>query len=184
MDKKNIIIIIIIIIVGVGGYFILKDNESDPVDVQIETSQKEIDGSTTMKVPANEDGILGGSSDVEEMIVRDEGVVEEDETTSTVEQFVIKYDGSSFSPSTIIIKKGQSVTWVNESSQPMWVASAMHPTHEVYPETSTNDCFGSSFDTCRSFAPDESWSFTFNSAGEWPYHNHLRAVNFGKVIVE
>ena len=36
-------------------------------------------------------------------------------------------------------KKG-TVIWKNESSNPMWTASAMHPTHKVYPGTDISAC--------------------------------------------
>jgi hypothetical protein len=66
----------------------------------------------------------------------------------------------------------------------MWVASAQHPTHTVYPEKTDADCLGSAFDACEGVSPGNSWSFTFNEVGEWGYHNHLRANHWGRVIVE
>ena len=96
----------------------------------------------------------------------------------------ITYAASGFSPNPVTIKKGETVTWKNESGREMWVASAMHPTHAVYPEKTDSDCLGSALDACVGIPNGDSWSFTFNTAGEWGYHDHLRSSNFGKVIVQ
>ncbi len=94
----------------------------------------------------------------------------------------IQYNGSSFSPKLVTVKKGETVTFVNNGKNPMWVASAMHPTHTVYP--TKGGCLGSTFDACRGYEPGSSWSFTFDEVGTWGYHDHLNAGAFGKVVVE
>ena len=96
----------------------------------------------------------------------------------------VTYTDAGFSPSSVTIKQGQTVRFVNNSSsQEMWPASAVHPTHSVYPQKSGSDCLGSSFDACKSLKPSESWSFTFDSVGEWRYHDHLHASKTGTVVV-
>lgn len=98
------------------------------------------------------------------------------------------YSDGGYSPGELKIKKGEIVTFKNESSQPMWTASAIHPTHEVYPGTSIQKCSsapaGKMFDSCAGTPAAESWTFQFNEAGEWGYHNHLRPSHWGRVIVE
>jgi len=101
---------------------------------------------------------------------------------------IITYTDAGYSPSLITIKKGETVTWKNESSNLMWTASAMHPTHKVYPGTDISACGTQTllpmFDACAGVASGQSWSFTFNNVGTWGYHNHLNSSKFGKVIVE
>ncbi len=91
---------------------------------------------------------------------------------------------SGFSPKTVTIKKGGKVTWANETSGNMWIASASHPTHSVYDGTSlTSHCAagsGTSFDQCKN---GSSYSFTFNKAGTWNYHNHANSAQFGTIVV-
>ena len=104
----------------------------------------------------------------------------------TDEVTVITYSDDGFSPKEITITKGQRVRFVNESAGEMWVASAMHPTHTVYPGTDIKKCgLGAGvvpmFDQC---AVGVSFEFTFNEVGEWGYHNHMQAAHFGKVIVK
>jgi plastocyanin len=90
---------------------------------------------------------------------------------------------SGFSPKTVTIKKGGTVTWSNESSGDMWVASAQHPTHTVYDGTSLQEHCGSgagAFDQCNN---GESYSFIFNKVGTWNYHNHNNSSQTGTVVV-
>src|SRR3989344_4062104 len=70
------------------------------------------------------------------------------------------YTDSGYSPATLTIKKGQTVVWNNESSKKMWTASAIHPTHSIYP--TTGGCLGSTFDACTGIASGGTWSFKFD----------------------
>lgn len=100
------------------------------------------------------------------------------------EEYIVEITSEGFSPSEVIIKAGETVTWMNKDSVAHWVASASHPDHKLYPET--GGCIGSTFDACKGIEPGESWSFTFNQKGSWGYHDHInfKAPFFGKVIVE
>jgi len=98
------------------------------------------------------------------------------------ERHVIAYTNDGYSPRSLAIKAGATVTFVNKSSHQMWTASAFHPTHAVYPQK--GGCIGSAFDACRGIAQGASWSFTFEHAGSWKYHNHLNPLRVGAIIVE
>jgi len=102
--------------------------------------------------------------------------------TAAAEKNVIVYSDNGFSPSPLMVKVGTTVTFKNNSSQAMWTASAKHPTHTVYP--TTGGCLGSTFDACRGVQPGDSWSFKFEVAGSWGYHDHLNPSHFGKIVVE
>jgi len=101
-------------------------------------------------------------------------------------EHVIVYSDSGYSPSNLTIKQGDVVIFKNESSSGMWTASAIHPTHTVYPGTDIKNCGVQEgmFDSCQSFLGGQEWPFVFNEVGEWGYHNHVRASHFGKIIVE
>lgn len=72
----------------------------------------------------------------------------------------------SYSPQTVTIKVGQTVTWVNQDS----------PQHDVIAD---NGEFQSQlFDTGQSF------SFTFTKAGTYPYHCSIHPGMTGTVIVQ
>ena len=88
----------------------------------------------------------------------------------------------------ITIKQGDTVTWVHKGTREDWPASAMHPTHTVYPGSGIEKCgtaeSGSIFDACEALGNGESYSFTFNEKGSWNYHDHVAAKTYGKITVE
>ncbi len=85
----------------------------------------------------------------------------------------VTYTQPGFNPSPITITVGQTVVFVNNSSDVMWVASDPHPAHTDLP----------GFDTRRGIPPHDSYSFTFTKIGTFGYHDHLNPSHMGKVIV-
>lgn len=109
--------------------------------------------------------------------------------TTTPETLTITYTDEGFSPTSVTINVGDTVRFVNRSSGDFWVASDEHPTHTNYDGTATRDhCAdgvktNDSFDQCVRSAPSTSWSYTFEKAGSFDYHNHARAAHGGTIIV-
>jgi plastocyanin len=99
-----------------------------------------------------------------------------EQTPATPTQtLTVTYDGKSFSPSTITINKGDSITFINNNSDGMSVASNPHPTHTIYPE----------FDQYKtSERGQKEFTFTFTKIGSWGYHNHVNPSAVGTVIVK
>jgi len=96
-------------------------------------------------------------------------------TTSVPEPAqIVTYTDSGFSPSIVTIKRGESIKFVNESSEFMWVASNPHPTHTIYP----------GFDEGKAVGKGGSYTFTFNKTGDWGYHNHVRNIRTGRIVVK
>ena len=97
----------------------------------------------------------------------------------------IDCQNGTYVPNQVNIKKGDTVTWTNVSCDPTWPASAMHPTHGVYPQN-TGMCAqigGSDFDACFGLKKGEAWSFKFDIVGSWKFHDHLHSSVFGTVNV-
>ncbi len=88
-------------------------------------------------------------------------------------EVVVMRTEHGFEPSRIFIHKGDTVTFVSSATD-FWPASDSHPTHTLYPE----------FDSTRALASGERWSFTFNHAGVWPFHDHLASGYEGTIFVE
>lgn len=94
---------------------------------------------------------------------------------------------SGYSPATITIKQGQSVTFVDQNGSPMWVTSNPHPTHTAYDGTSeqTHCAAGytgpAPFDEC--VATTNKFTFTFTKIGTWGYHDHRSPETGGTVVV-
>lgn len=97
----------------------------------------------------------------------------------------VTYDGTSFSPASVTIAKGGAVTFSGTGE--MWVASAMHPAHSGYDGTDRATHCASTYTGAKPFdqcAKGSSYSFTFDKTGSFPYHDHLNASAFGKVVVQ
>lgn len=158
MNGNSIWVIIVLIIVIIGGWFLLSATPSDTSST-ITTDQAPVTASTEVDVPP----------------------------TSPTPNTTVTYSDQGFSPSSITVALGTTVTFVNQSTNDMWIASAMHPTHTVYGGTSLSqhcpDTDNSAFDECKGDAPGNSFSFTFNKEGVWKYHDHLDASKFGTIIV-
>lgn len=95
-------------------------------------------------------------------------------TNATTQALSVTYTNDGFSPAELVVKPGTTITFINQSDSPLWVASAPHPTHTLYPE----------FDAKASVQKGGSYSFTFIKTGEHPYHNHMLLGKYGKVIVQ
>lgn len=102
-------------------------------------------------------------------------------------EHTIRITSSGFLPQEIEINAGDSVVFINEDSSKHWPASAVHPTHRVYPGSDISKCGTASeseiFDACRGLESGERYTFTFNEKGNWRYHDHLRASLTGTINV-
>lgn len=86
----------------------------------------------------------------------------------------IAYRNDGFFPPTIEVAAGTKVRFVNESSNEMWVASAMHPTHQLLP----------GFDQMKGGPKGGVYEYTFTKAGAWKFHDHLKPEFRGSVTVK
>jgi len=98
---------------------------------------------------------------------------QQEQTGNQPQTVEIKMTAEGFDPARITIKKGDTVTFVNQDTRLRWPASGPHPTHTNYP----------AFDPKQGVAVGGSWSFTFDQAGNWPFHDHLYPTIFGAVTV-
>jgi len=94
-------------------------------------------------------------------------------SSPSASQNVVTLTQSGFNPSTITIKVGDSVTWVNKSGQQATVNSNPHPTHTNYPPLNLGG-----------FADGSSLTLTFPTPGTFGYHNHLNPSETGTIIVK
>lgn len=99
----------------------------------------------------------------------------------------VTYSSAGFAPHDVTVKKGEAVMWTNASGEGMQVASDSHPSHTGYDGTSRKehcaDGAAPSFDECVAATAGGQWSFTFNKAGVWKYHNHANEIFGGTVTV-
>jgi plastocyanin len=160
MHSKEISILIILLVVIFGGWYTL-------------------DGAKTLR--HNGAALSAGAAVLGATTATDIPVA-----TSTVSGVTVMYTDQGFSPKSVTVKQGESVTWIDERANPMWVASNPHPVHTGYDGTSlsvhcASDYTGSTpFDQC---APGTAYSFIFNKTGTWGYHDHLNHAMAGTVVV-
>lgn len=155
--NKIIMVVVIVAVVTAGGYFFLRGSPSSRETSAPLVREQPSDAVTpqppTGQTPATEE-----------------------------EEYAVTYTDAGYSPTTLTVKKGETVTFKNQSSRSMWTASAVHPTHREYP--TTGGCLGSTFDACQGVQPGDSWSFRFDIPGTWKYHNHLSPGDTGVIVVE
>ncbi len=77
----------------------------------------------------------------------------------------------SFEPDAVTIKKGESVTWKNEDRRNRQIMSGAPP-------VMTGEFMSPVLET------GQSWTHTFDKAGEFPYHDMKIPNQLGRVIVE
>lgn len=93
--------------------------------------------------------------------------------TAPVATSTVGYTDNGFVPNTVTVLVGTTVQFANQSSTGMWVASAVHPTHQLLP----------GFDQLQSVARGGVYDYTFTKVGTWKYHNHVNATDTGTVVV-
>jgi len=157
--QKIISIIIVIVIFGFGLWFF------------VDKTKKDTSSLDENSVVSKEEPFVNG----------DEIVIDEKENTSGsafIENeksvMLVNYTNSGFEPKEITVLIGTAVIFKNESDGGMWVASAIHPTHNIYPE----------FDELKSVKKGESYTFVFDQVGTWKYHNHVNSSKTGTVTVK
>ena len=132
------------------------------------------------------------SQEQEQSEMMDEGVIEElkeegvmlgEGQMPMMAEHTVVYSDEGYAPKELTIKKGDKVTFRNESARETWPASAMHPSHTTYPGSSIGKCDTSEedqiFDACMDLKQGEEWSFMFDEGGTWGYHDHRNPSMFG-----
>lgn len=147
MNKNVLIAAVVVVILVVAGFMLMKGNPAPAPDA----SPTEI----RLDKPASQ----AGETKPEDALMETE--------------VVVSYTDSGFSPKAVTVKKNTKVTFLNQSAKKMWVASAVHPTHQEYP----------GFDQLKSVGKGEKYEFVFTKVGNWKYHNHVNPSDFGSVEV-
>ena len=89
------------------------------------------------------------------------------EQNSSREQYQVKIDNFSFGPATLTVPAGSTVTWINQDDMPHNIVSSGGKTLKS-PVLDT----------------DQTFSYTFATAGTYPYYCGLHPKMTGKVIVQ
>ena len=158
--NRKILVGVIVLLVGVAvGWFVLQGGQ-----------QSQEQGTPTP--PGQQIPVTPG---VTEMVVVETspGSATEKGGVPAVATTTVQYTESGFGPNTITVKQGITVRFTNQSSRGMWVASAVHPTHQLLP----------GFDQLASVGKGGTYDYTFAKVGTWKYHNHTNVTDTGTVVV-
>lgn len=93
--------------------------------------------------------------------------------TAQQSQTTVTLTANGFSPTSLTIKAGQTVTWMNKSGEGATVNSDPHPVHTAYPPLNLG-----------SLPDGGTLSLTFDKLGTYGYHNHLSPSERGTIIVQ
>ncbi len=186
--KAGLLISIVLVIIAliVSGFMILRtDNEDQLEDGEIQASPEFLDNSgqflqTAPYVSPSED---------DDTIIQEtlSSAALSPQAVSSLSASIISVDESGFTPADVTVPVGTKVVFVNNGQASHWPASAIHPTHKSYPGSDIKKCSTEEaltiFDACRGLTTGQEFSFTFNEAGTWQYHDHLQPSVFGTIIV-
>lgn len=161
MKSSVLWVVIVLIVLGLGWYFLAGQAPAPQAPLPSEEMQQ-----TTGEETGSVADILPGAG-------------------ASVSAFTVRYTADGFSPSTMTVPAGATVTFINQGGGEMWVASDEHPSHTIYSGTTRSehcpDTTNTTFDQC---ARGNTFSFTFTKAGTWEYHNHVASSDRGTIVVE
>ena len=153
-NKVFIALVILAAGVLVGWYFLKGKPSTPPANQTVEVTPTPSGSNLGAPPPAIGTGVAGM------------------EKGGVTARTVVTFSDTGFSPNSVMVKKGTTVTFVNESSGQMWVASDPHPTHTLLP----------GFDELTSVGRAGTYEYTFAKVGTWTYHNHMNPSVKGTVV--
>jgi plastocyanin len=156
--SKNVFIgigVVIVILLGIG-IAMMRNNKSDSASTTATPTIQSSGSSTSSTTPT------------------ESPTTETESSQNKTTNLTVHYTDAGYSPNSLEITTGSTVTFVNDSSQSMWTASDPHPVHTDL----------SVFDAKKGYKKGESYSFTFTKTGTFGYHNHLVPGDTGTIIVK
>ena len=171
------VLVVVIVILGLGWYVwsqgsssaVVPTSQTQPTAEVVPTGQTQVNTNTT-------------GADYHPNSVASSTPTTASTTRATA---LVSYDGKTFTPASITVAKGGTVTFTDTSGR-MWVAADSHPAHSGYDGSSrAQHCApgytgAAPFDQCTG---SSSYSFTFTKIGSWPYHDHINDSAGGVVVV-
>ncbi len=155
--NRTLLGVIVVVIVVVGAVLLMNQDASAPAD-----NGNEMQNETTNPTPTPTPSANEGENP-------DQNTGEPQEP----QEYQVSMTDSGYTPKDLTVKRGDTVTFINNGTKDIWPASAPHPSHTDYP----------AFDPKQGVAVGESWSFTFDRVGNWRFHDHLNPTRTGSVRV-
>lgn len=115
--------------------------------------------------------VVNSADDNSTQTTQDNTATEESDQASTAN--TIKYTDNGFSPSTLTVKAGTTITIKNNSSRPLQFSSDDHPEHTDDPELNLS-----------TLSPGGSQKLTVTVMGTHGIHNHLDDSHGATLVIE
>jgi amicyanin len=147
---KTLVTLLVIVVVIIGGYYLFANHNSstqNTTQTPVDNSQSTVNNAPVTTSPTPQPTPTP--------------------TTPTQATVVINIKNFAFNPSTVTIKAGTIVTWVNNDSAP---------------HTVTSD--SGSLLHSSTLSPGQSFSFTFANTGTFNYHCSIHPMMHGQIVVE
>jgi len=161
MNNKVVVGLVVVLAGVAAGWYLLQGGKPVPQvskeEAVVETKTPALEPSVTISDEATATGETGSAM----------------EKGGVQGKTSVAYGTGGFAPKSVTVKKGTSVVWTNQGQGGMWVASALHPTHQLLP----------GFDQLKSVGNGGTYEYTFTKIGTLKYHNHVQAGDTGTVIV-
>jgi len=157
VGNRNLLlgVAVAVIVVAIGAFYLLSQNKA------VAPSASPSPSATSEEMMEEE----SASPSASDAMMKEDSMMEE-ESQVTLSQ-------SGFSPKTLTVKKGTTVTWVNGSGETGNVSSNNHPTHTLYSPLNLGN-----------FSDGDSVTLTFDKTGTYGYHDHLNPQFTGTVVVQ
>jgi plastocyanin len=156
--KSIILIVVALLVLGGGGYYYMTNmtaSQSTP-DVEMEKMDAAMEE-------------MDHEMEEEEMTADANYTVTD---APSVAEFVYTKDG--YSPKTVTIKAGETISFINKSEIETQPSFGEHMNHAAYPDKKVHP----------SLKMGESDKITFPEAGTFEFHNHHNEDHKGTVVVE
>ncbi len=98
-------------------------------------------------------------------------------STTASDSVTVTYTDSGFTPSSVTLKKGGTLTWKNDASDQVQIGVNPHPVHTGN-RAITNGEF------TLDLNPGDTKTITINDTGTFGYHDHLDPTISGTIIVQ
>src|SRR5688572_6293775 len=142
---KIILVIVLLLAIGIGAYALMRDDDF--------STNNDTNGGSTSSSNSSENS--SESSDV------------------AIDAVTITYTDNGFTPATVTVSSGATITVTNDSSETVGFKSDPHPVHTENTELNLDD-----------LGPGQTDTFTVSTVGSWGYHNHLNPDQTGTIVVE
>ena len=169
----------IILLVLAGIYFFTKD-DTRIAETPQNTNSELNDTTPAQDIIDDEPPTPSAEGDASVIVNEDQGEIQGSTLSKNVTlpkesaTWTVSYSSNGFFPSTLTIKKGDSVRFVNNSDDEVSIKSEPNP---EYPNMAT-------FESTAAYGSDGIFSYTFKDTGEWRYKNINNQSLAGTIVVK